>query len=224
VGAHDAQATFVDGDVYYRKGDAERRALGIPRVDDHVYGHENGLAIAAFAALYEATRDARVLERAKLAADVVMRELVTPEGAVKRGKQGARYLADAASLGRGLARLAAALDLASRGDGTPYREAARRILTVMEHDLFDEATGAFWDRTVDPAAAGVFARRMQPFAPNLLAVRFLATLGRATDSALTQRARRTLAAICTPRALDERGRMLGEVLLAFDDAGVIPWP
>jgi hypothetical protein len=217
VNAHDRSATFVDGDVYYRLGDRERRALGVPRVDDHVYGHENGLAIAAFAALFQASGDPAVLARARLAADVVLGALVAPDGSVKRSSQGARYLADAAALGRGLARLAEV-----SGDNH-YRDAALSIASAMIRDLLDESTGAFWDRTPDAAAAGVFARRNKPLAHNLLAARFLASLAR-HDASFLDRARRALAAVCTPRAVDERGRMLGELLLALDEAGVVPWP
>ncbi len=226
AGAHDDHATFVDGDVYYRLGDKERRALGVPRVDDHVYGHENGLAIAAFAALYEASHDPAVLARAKLAAGVVQRALVGPDGAVRRNvgrDSGARYLADAASLGRALARLAEVAG--PTGEGAPYRDAAVAVGGALVRDLADEATGAFWDRTVDPAAAGVFARREKPFVHNVMAARFFAALARITgDAAWKERGRRTLAAVCTPKAVDERGRMVGDLLLAFDELGVIPWP
>ena len=156
VNAHDAGAAFVDGDVYYRLGDRERRALGVPRVDDHVYGHENGEAIAAFVTLYQASGDAAALASARRAAEVVLRALVAPDGAVRRAGQTARYLTDAASLGRGIARLAEAT-----GERA-YREAAISIASAMGRDLEDPATGAFWDRTADPAAAGVFARRLAP--------------------------------------------------------------
>jgi uncharacterized protein YyaL (SSP411 family) len=222
AGAHDDHATFVDGDVYYRLGDRERRALGIPRVDDHVYGHENGLAIAAFATFYEVTRDPAVLARARLAAAVVQRALVGADGAVRRTAQGARYLADAASFGWALVRLAEAMG--PGGESASYRDTARAIAAAMIRDLGDETTGAFWDRTPDPAAAGVFARRTKPFTPNVAAARFFAALARVTgDASFRDRARRTLAAACTPRALDERGRMLGEVLLALDEVGAISW-
>jgi uncharacterized protein YyaL (SSP411 family) len=225
AGAHDERATFVDGDVYYRLGDRERRALGMPRVDDHVYAHENGLAIAAYVTLFEATRDPAVLARARLGADVVLRALVAPDGAVRRGsaREAARYLADAAAFGRALALLSEVLGPEST-DGAPYRAAALSIATAMLRDLADDATGAFWDRTPDAAAAGVFAKRTRPFAPNALAARFFGSLARITrDETWKERGRKTLAAVSTPRALDDRGRQLGELLLALEEVGSIAW-
>jgi uncharacterized protein YyaL (SSP411 family) len=223
VGAHDARQQFVDGDVYYRLGDRERRALGLPRTDDHVYPNENGLAIAAFVSLYEASRDPAALARARLAADLVRRTLVAPDGAVRRTAQGARYLADAAAFGRALARVAETLGPSP--EAASYRDAALAVAAAMTRDLADEATGAFWDRTPDPAAAGVFARRTRPFVHNVAAARFFAALARVTgDVAWKQRGLRTLAAVCTPRAVDERGRMIGELVLALDELGAVPWP
>src|SRR5208283_3807005 len=48
LNAHDPGKPLVTGHDYYARSDAERRALGIPRVDAHEYGRENGLAIAAY--------------------------------------------------------------------------------------------------------------------------------------------------------------------------------
>jgi uncharacterized protein YyaL (SSP411 family) len=218
VGAHDHGARFVDGDVYYRLPDDRRRALGIPRIDEHVYAHENGLAIAAFASLYEAARDPSIAARARKAADHILRTLVGPYGAVKRGSASARYLADAASFGRGVARLAEAT-----GEAV-YRDAAVRIATAMERDLADPATGALFAHTADPAAAGVFARRDRPFIHTVTAARFLGVVARLTgDASYRERGRRVLAAIATPSAVAGRGRMLGELLLAVDEVGSYPW-
>ena len=218
VNAHDRKTAFIDGDVYYRLDDKGRRALGVPRVDDHVFGYENGLAIAAFATLYEASRDTGALDRAKRAAEVMLKEAVASDGAVHRGTMTTHYLADAASLGRGLARLAEV------SNDARYREAALSIAKAMKRDLEDEATGTYWDHTPDKAAAGVFARRAKPFVQNVLAARFYASLAKVTgDASWKDRAKRLLAAVATPRAIDERGRMLGDLLLAFNEVDVIPW-
>jgi hypothetical protein len=220
VGAHDAKKQFVDGDVYYRLDDAGRRALGIPRVDENVYGLENGLAIAALVTLYEVARDPAVLMRARRAADLLLRTHVTPEGAVRRpGKSSGdvRFLADAASFGRALARLAAVTGEAA------YKEAAERIATTMVKDLLDSATGAFFSHTPDPAAAGVFTRRDHPFPYNVLAARFFGSLSRIAGESWRDQGRKTLAAISSPRSLDGKGRMVGEYLLALDEVGAFAW-
>ena len=223
VGSHDRKERFVDGHVYYKLDDAGRRKLGIPRVDDSVYGYENGLAIAALCALHEVTRDPAPLARARRAADLLLRTHVAPDGAVRRpGREGstraARFLADHAALGFGLARLAEVTGEAG------YREAALRIAAAMDRDLADAETGAFLASTPDPAAAGVFARRERPVGHNALAGRLLAALSRLTgDEAHRDRGRRAMAGLASPRALASQGRMVGEVLLALDDLGAHPW-
>lgn len=215
VGAHDPGARFVDGHVYYALGDAERRALGVPRVDPHVHPFENGLAIAAFVTLHEATGAPDVLARARRAADVVLEAFVGAGGEVKReGRHPVRYLADAASFGRALLRLHGAT-------GEPrYRDAAQRVATALLRDFDDPKTGACLDTTQDPSASGVFARRLVSLPNNVLAARFLLSLAQVTgDPSHRERARRALVAVSTPRALDARGRMLGAYLLALDEAG-----
>jgi hypothetical protein len=218
LNAHDRRAPFVDGDVYYRLPEARRRELGIPWVDSHVYGHENGLAISALCTLHEASQTPEPLARARRAADLALRTLVGPDGAVRRGPTGPRYLADAADLGRAFARLAALTGEAS------YRTAALQIAAAMDRDLGSPDSGAFWAHTPDPDAAGVFARRDRPFAPNVGAARFLAALARTTgDQTHRERGKKALAAVFTPAAIEGRGRQVGELLLALDDLGVYPW-
>lgn len=233
VGAHDKGGRFVEGNVYYREDDAGRRALGLPRVDDHIYGKENGLAIAALCALYQASRDEAVLRRARRAADLMLRTLVLPDGSVRRGpasggKDGVRYLVDAAAMGRGLARLHEVMPPGSPAQA--YREAAARVAKVMVRDLWDEERGLFYGNTPDPAAAGLFARRDHPFAQNVLAGRFLMALSRISGEAAAasaaphrERARRVLAGVATPRGLRGEGRLVGEFLLLSDEVGVLPW-
>jgi uncharacterized protein YyaL (SSP411 family) len=229
VGAHDRGARFVDGDVYYRLGDGERRALGIPRVDDHVYAEENGLAIRALAALYQATSDEAVLARAERAARLVLARHVDAEGRVAHDAADAAsghgrifYLDDAASFGLGLARLA---EVSHDSDG--WAAAATRIAGAIVRDLGDPEHG-FHAHTVDPDAHGVFARRRKPYAGNVAAARLFAACARLATSDAERaiwigRARQTLAAIASPRTLRERGRMVGAFLLALDEAGALDW-
>jgi len=223
VGAHDRDGQFVDGHVYYGKDDAARRALGMPRVDDHVYPRENGIAIAAMVALYEATGDARPLARARRAADLVAGRLVDEEGRVWRTaeKTGARFLADAAAFSFGLARLAKHSGDARHGDD------AKRIAERLRLDFMADASGsppALFASTKDPSAMGVFARRRQPFAANVVAARAFAAIHAMNgDARALEAGRKVLRAIATPRRLAKQGRMTGAFLLACAELDVIDW-
>ncbi len=220
LGAHDRTTRFVDGHVYHSLDDAGRRKLGLPWVDTHVYARENGLAIAALVALYEATRDQQYLTRARAAAEVMLGSHVMADGAVKHdaGDSTGAYLADGAALGRALTRLAEVTHDAR------YLDVAQRIGTRL-WTLHAPASGALFERTLDPDAAGVFAHRQTPFAHNVTAARFFLGLGRLThDEVWRQRGRSVLEAIATPQLLDNEGRFLGEFLIAADEAGLYPWP
>src|ERR1700709_1376687 len=51
----------TDGHKYYALGDAERRKLGMPRIDKNMYARENGWAISGLTAFYNVTNDPKVL-------------------------------------------------------------------------------------------------------------------------------------------------------------------
>ncbi len=228
LGGFEGKGRFVDGHDYFALEDGARRALGIPRVDRSVYAQENGLGIAALcalaAALPDAAQAAAVLARARKAADNILLQSVTFDGAVHRGRgtpQAVRYLADAAALGRGLVLLHGAT-----GDAR-YLNFARRIGDNLLRSFAVQATDAMpadgsvardllWASTKDPAAIGVFARRQQPFDANVQAARFLIGLGDATSRS---RAARILAGLSTASRLADQGYVLGEYLLALDDLG-----
>lgn len=226
VGAHDRGAKFVDGDVYYKLSDPERRALGIPRVDEHVYAEENGLAIAALATLYEATKDAAVLSRMEKAANVILASHVDAQGRVKHDAQSRRdvwYLADASAFGFALARLSEV-----RAGDDVFLEAAKRIAEHLLRDLHDPLAaggdGAFWAHTPDPDASGVFKVRRKPYLGNVNAARLFAALHRLTgEPKYAALAKTTLAGIAKPNVLRDRGRMIGSFLVALDEAGALVW-
>ncbi len=227
VNAHDRGAPFIDGHVYYALDDSHRRALGMPRVDPHVYARDNGLAIAALAALHRASPDPATLARATRAADRCLAALVTPDGTVRRTPDAAsdapRYLADAAVLGRGLALLSS---VGAPGDRVRYLAAARSIAAGIRRDFRDPQGSApqgsaLWDRAGDPDGPIPRARSVEA---NVAAARFFSALSAVTGEAPPRdEARAILAAVATPAALASLGRNLGELLLALDDAGVYPW-
>jgi uncharacterized protein len=53
---------------FFSLGDEKRRAIGIPRIDKHLYARENGWMINALARLYAVTGDASTLAEAERSA------------------------------------------------------------------------------------------------------------------------------------------------------------
>ena len=218
VNAHDATKPFMNGHDYYALGEVARRKAGLPRIDTHVYGKENGLAIYAYCTYVAATQDASALAVAERAAAHVLATHATPSGAISHDAQKpdapARllYLADNAAFGLALVRLH---EVTGKRE---HLDAATRIAAVMLRDMQDARGGGFFASTLDPDAAGVFATRRTPFEDNVTALRLLARLAK-TDTANAPAYRtaiaRTFHAIATPEELKGRGRMLGDFLLAL---------
>ena len=73
---------------YFSLGDAERRKRGVPRVDTHLYARENGWAVQALVALYEATGEDAVLEEALAAARWIVAERSLPGGGFRATTRG----------------------------------------------------------------------------------------------------------------------------------------
>jgi uncharacterized protein YyaL (SSP411 family) len=219
LNAHDPSKPFLGGRAYYAKSDAERRALGIPRVDAHEYGRENGLAIAAYVTLYEASGDGSALATATRAAARILATHASDAfpGGITHGTKPddegkVLYLADDAAFGYGLLRLYQATH------DVRTLEAAKGIAGFLMRALNDAQGGGFYASTPDPNAVGAFAVRRKPFEDDVMAVRFLALLDRVTSTREHADAiGRTLAVVTRPDAVDARGRMIGDLLLALDD-------
>ena len=110
LNAHEMGKRFMTGHEYYAKSDAERRALGIPRVDTHEYGMENGLAIAAYVSFSEASGDKTALASAERAAKRLLATHGVAAGAGgithDAGEKGTSlHLSDNAAFGLALMRL-----------------------------------------------------------------------------------------------------------------------
>ena len=97
---HDGQ----ENESFFKSGDKERRAQGIPRIDKHVYARENGWMIAALCDFYAATGDAAALAQAKQAANWIELNRSLPGGGFKHGDQdaGGPFLGDTLAMGQGL--------------------------------------------------------------------------------------------------------------------------
>jgi|HubBroStandDraft_6_1064221.scaffolds.fasta_scaffold68948_2 uncharacterized protein YyaL (SSP411 family) len=215
LNAHEPDKPFLTGHEYYAKSDTERRALGIPRVDANEYGRENGLAISAYVSLFEASRDPGALEAARRAAARVLATHATDRGGIAHavGDDGkVLFLADNAAFGFALARLHESTH------DPQLLEEARRIGDFIVRELEDPIAGGFFASTPDANAVGVFAMRRKPFEDNVMAIRFLGRLTRLLSTDAYRKAiARALAVVGTRDAIEDRGRMLGDLLLAIDE-------
>lgn len=219
LNAHEPGKPFVTGHDYYAKPEKERLALGLPRIDTHVYGRDNGLAIAAYATMFEVTRDAAVLASAEAAAQRLLRTHWDPRGGITHdarkppvaGRPEVLYLADNAAFGFALVRL---YEVTGKAELLARAQALGDFLLAELGD----GRGGLYAHTEDSSAVGVFAARRVPFEDNVLALRFLARLGQAAPSAkLTAAVDGLLRALARPELIKGRGRMLGDFLLALDE-------
>ncbi|MFT5209249.1 MAG: hypothetical protein ACI9CE_000971 [Flavobacterium sp.] len=87
--------------TYFALSNKARRALGIPRIDTNIYARENGLAIEALTALYEASNDPSHLVRATAAASEMLRSHQLQSGGFKHNAadKTAQYLGDTLHMG-----------------------------------------------------------------------------------------------------------------------------
>ena len=222
LNAHDRSKPFVDGHVYYALDEKGRLARGVPRIDTHEYGKDNGLAISAYCTMYEVTKEAAVLASAEKAARRILATHATAGGGIthdtvdpdRKAKQ--LYLSDNASFGLALVRL---YEVTKNED---YLKRARAIADFMISDLTDDDSGGMFGSTKDPDAVGVFATRRVPFEDNVVAVRMLSHLSRVVPAASAKKyvtsLDRLLRATSKPEDIKSRGRMIGDYLLALDES------
>jgi uncharacterized protein YyaL (SSP411 family) len=98
-------ADLVDGEHggdYFKLNDAERRKLGIPRVDEHIYARENGWFIEALTDLFAVTGDAKYRVEAVRAAKWIVAHRMNEDGGFYHGdeKSGPLALGDSLAMGR----------------------------------------------------------------------------------------------------------------------------
>jgi hypothetical protein len=97
---------------YFALNDVQRRKLGIPRVDKHIYARENGWAINALATLYGATGDRATLQDAMRATRWILANRVTAGGGFRHGSASSGhtelYLGDTIAMARAFVALYAA--------------------------------------------------------------------------------------------------------------------
>ncbi len=102
--------TSMDADIvqgehsaeYFQKSDAERREQGIPIIDKHMYARENGWVIEALVTLYNVTGEANTLQRARKAADWVVKNRSIDKGGFRHDQvdKAGPYLGDTLAMAR----------------------------------------------------------------------------------------------------------------------------
>src|SRR5258708_844296 len=98
-------ADLVDGKHsadYFALSDAQRRKLGVPRVDKHIYARENGWAINGLVTYYAVTGDRATLDEAIRATRWALANRSLPGGGFRHGTSGASgpYLGDTIAMTR----------------------------------------------------------------------------------------------------------------------------
>jgi uncharacterized protein YyaL (SSP411 family) len=198
-------------DEYFALDDAARRKLGVPRVDTHVYGMQNGQIIEALATWAELGGDAQAVAKARRAADWILAHRALPGGGFKHDERDAAgpYLGDTLAMGRGFLAL--------------YRATAERIWLTRAATSLD-----FIDAHFKTARGYVSAQSSGPIAAtaqveeNISLARFADLAARYTGSErATTVAKTAMGFLAEPRvALDtitEPG-----ILLADDELGRDP--
>ena len=141
----------IDGGKYYSMNDAQRRGLGIPRVDTHVYARENGWAIRGLTGYYDATGDAGALAEAETAARYIVTHCSLDGGGFHHGEhaRGGPYLGDS------LAMAEAFLDLyRSSGDRAWLHQGLMALDYIQKH-FQDRRLGGYMTAPIQNSANGV---------------------------------------------------------------------
>ena len=163
-------SNVVTGQDYYALSDPERRKLGLPNIDRHVYASENGAMISSLLVLYSATGDETLLNRALRAANWLRAHRALSEVggfAHGEGDPGGPFLADTLAMGRAM------LDLyGATGDRAWLTEAKNSGQFILEHFSDKQDLGYF---TADPRASGALTP-YKPMNENIAAARFFNAL------------------------------------------------
>jgi uncharacterized protein YyaL (SSP411 family) len=114
---------------FFSLSDAKRRAIGVPRVDKHLYARENGWMIRALCALYAATKDGSALQGAERSARWVVVHRSLEGGGFAHGDHdaGGPYLGDSLAMGQAFLAL---YEVTGEREWLDRAEASRRFIAV----------------------------------------------------------------------------------------------
>jgi uncharacterized protein YyaL (SSP411 family) len=167
---------------YFALDDADRRKLGVPRIDTHSYARENGWMIQALATLYAATGDSRYLAEAIVATNWVVAHRAIVGGGFRHDAADAAgpFLEDSLSMGR------AFLALYMMSADRAWLERARAAADFIESHFRSDRQPGYVTAVQSPAS------RLAPITvadENILFMRFANLLNRFTgDERYRQRA------------------------------------
>lgn len=205
----------TDGHKFYALREAERRKLGMPRIDKNLYARENGWAISGLTAFYNVTNDPRVLGSAERAAKWVNDNRARPEGGFRHGAKdrGGPFLGDTLAMGQ------AFLDLYAATGKREWLTSAARAGDFVA--TFEDKDGGFLTSKTSEAKVGVFAKPAKLIDDQIQVARFMNMLNRYFGSE-SYREHASHAMRYLIGASADMIRPLPGVLLADDELAVEP--
>lgn len=200
---------LIPGRAYYTLKDADRRKLGMPNIDKHIYSRENGWAIQALLALYAADPQPETLQRAVHAARWIMQNRRLPEGGFRHDEkdQGGPYLGDSLSMARAF--LALYMTTAERS----WLQEARTTADYIDKNFRDPQESGFTASQTQTADSGVFQKPVKQFDENVALARFANLLFYYTgDQKYKDMAASAMKYLASPALLKNRRFLVGALL------------
>ncbi|MCW5701898.1 MAG: thioredoxin domain-containing protein [Bradyrhizobium sp.] len=205
----------IDGHKYYVLADAERRKLGMPRIDRNLYARENGWAISGLAAYYNVSNDAKALASAERAAKWVLANRLRTDGGFNHGEKdrGGPFIGDTLAMGQ------AFLDLYAATGNREWLSAAAKAGDFVA--TFRDEAGGFFTSKKSEARTGVFAKPAKLLDDQVQVSRFMNMLNRYFgNEAYREHASHAMRYLASASA--EMARPLPGVLLADEELAIEP--
>ncbi|MFO1112001.1 MAG: DUF255 domain-containing protein [Bradyrhizobium sp.] len=205
----------TDGHKYYALSDAERRKLGMPRIDKNLYARENGWAISGLAAYYNVSNDAKALASAERSAKWVLANRARADGGFDHSARdrGGPFIGDTLAMGQ------AFLDLYAATGNRDWLTSAARAGDFVA--TFRDESGGFLTSKKPEAKTGVFARPAKLLDDQVQVARFMNMLDRYHGNDLyREQASHAMRYLASASA--EMIRPLPGVLLADEELAIEP--
>jgi uncharacterized protein YyaL (SSP411 family) len=207
-------------DKYYKLNDAERRKLGIPHIDQHIYARENGWFIEALTTLYAASLDGRYRDEALRAATWIIKNRSVTGGGFRHGDEnnGLLYLGDALSMGRAFLAL-----YSITGDAIWLNRAEQTASFIADHFSYrSNGTSIGFATAANEPSSTLYAPQPE-FDENVSLARFANLLFHYTGNARDrQMAETAMHFISTPDIAQSRLSSVGGLLLAAQELAADP--